>query len=156
LEYEQASSEEDSREDEKPSTPRKRKKQSQVSTPRKKRPASAVSTPVKRSGGRVKKDIQVTPLPLRTLSPSLMDSPYKIAQANLHVSAVPSSLPCREEEYNTILDQLEQLIDEGTGGCIYVSGVPGTGKTATVRQVVRALNERVEAGVSLTLSDGRN
>jgi origin recognition complex subunit 1 len=130
------------------STPKKRRKQSQVSTP-KRQPTSAVSTPVKRSASHIKKALQITPLPMRTLSSSMLDSPYKIAQANLHVSAVPSSLPCREEEYNTILEQLELSIDEGTGACIYVSGVPGTGKTATVREVVRSLNERVDAGVFL-------
>ena len=84
---------------------------------------------------------------MRTLSSSLLDSPYKQAQANLHVSAVPTCLPCREQEYNQILDYLEAAIDEGTGACIYISGVPGIGKTATVREVVRALNERVELGV---------
>jgi origin recognition complex subunit 1 len=86
---------------------------------------------------------------MKTLSSSLLDSPYKLAQANLHVSAVPTSLPCREEEYNQILEYLENAIDEGTGACIYISGVPGTGKTATVREVIRALNERVAVDVYL-------
>ena len=30
--------------------------------------------------------------------------------------------------------------------CMYVSGVPGTGKTATMREVVRSLQEAVQAG----------
>jgi len=84
---------------------------------------------------------------MKTLPSSLLDSPYKLAQANLHVSAVPTSLPCREEEYTQILEYLETAIEEGTGACIYISGVPGTGKTATVREVVRTLNGRVEAEV---------
>ena len=33
---------------------------------------------------------------------------------------------------------------EGTGACIYISGTPGTGKTATVREVVAQLNAAVE------------
>lgn len=32
---------------------------------------------------------------------------------------------------------------EGTGACIYISGTPGTGKTATVREVVAQLNGAV-------------
>ena len=34
---------------------------------------------------------------------------------------------------------------EGTGTCIYISGTPGTGKTATVREVVGQLNSAVLA-----------
>jgi origin recognition complex subunit 1 len=34
---------------------------------------------------------------------------------------------------------------EGTGTCIYISGTPGTGKTATVREVVTQLNSAVLA-----------
>ena len=134
-------------------TPKKpRKSSSNVNniTPKKQRPSSAFTTP---TGPRIKKALQVTPLPLRTISSSLLDSPYKLAQQNLHVSAVPSSLPCREEEYNTILEYLEGAIDEGVGACIYISGVPGIGKTATVREVVRALNERVESGVPNTVPE---
>ena len=127
------------------STPKKRKKTSAASTP-KRPPTSILSTP---TGRRVKKELQITPLQMKTLPSSLLDSPYKLAQANLHVSAVPTSLPCREEEYTQILEYLENAIEEGTGACIYISGVPGTGKTATVREVVRTLNGRVEAEVLL-------
>jgi len=96
---------------------------------------------------------------MRTLSSSLLDTPHKLAQVNLHVSAVPKFLPCREEEYSQILDYLENAIEEGTGTCIYISGVPGTGKTATAREVIRVLNERVAAEVAchkVRCADGRN
>lgn len=66
-----------------------------------------------------------------------------IARRRLHVSAVPTSLPCREKEFKEIYSFLEgNLLDE-TGGCIYISGVPGTGKTATTTEVVRALKAEV-------------
>lgn len=66
-----------------------------------------------------------------------------IARKRLHVSAVPTSLPCREKEYTEIYSFLEgNLLDE-VGGCIYVSGVPGTGKTATTTEVIRALKAEV-------------
>lgn len=57
----------------------------------------------------------------------------------LHVSAVPQSLPCRESEYKNIYTFVRDKIVDGLGGCIYIAGVPGTGKTATVTQVVKAL-----------------
>ncbi|XP_071534634.1 origin recognition complex subunit 1 isoform X2 [Panulirus ornatus] len=65
----------------------------------------------------------------------------EIARARLHVSAVPDSLPCRENEFQDIYSFVEGKLLDGTGGCMYISGVPGTGKTATVREVVRLLQE---------------
>lgn len=38
---------------------------------------------------------------------------------------------------------LEAAISDGTGNCIYISGTPGTGKTATVREVISRLEEAV-------------
>ena len=66
------------------------------------------------------------------------------AQRRLHVSAVPTSLPCREEEFAEIFGYVESKLREGTGGCCYISGVPGTGKTATVMEVVRYLQDNKE------------
>ena len=40
---------------------------------------------------------------------------------------------------------LEAAITAGSGACIYISGTPGTGKTATVREVVAQLNALVLA-----------
>ncbi|XP_028300106.1 origin recognition complex subunit 1 isoform X2 [Gouania willdenowi] len=61
------------------------------------------------------------------------------ARARLHVSSVPESLPCREQEFQDIYSFVESKIIDGTGGCMYISGVPGTGKTATVQEVIRCL-----------------
>lgn len=40
---------------------------------------------------------------------------------------------------------LESAITAGTGSCIYISGTPGTGKTATVREVIASLHGAVQA-----------
>ncbi|XP_055838758.1 origin recognition complex subunit 1 [Episyrphus balteatus] len=71
-------------------------------------------------------------------------SDLQIARERLHVSVVPKSLPCRETEFLNIYTFLEGKIQDQCGGCMYVSGVPGTGKTATVTGVIREL-QRVSA-----------
>ena len=47
--------------------------------------------------------------------------------------------------FDQVFSHLEAAIIEGTGSCIYISGTPGTGKTATVREVVARMNAAVEA-----------
>lgn len=92
----------------------------------------------------MKRPLEFTPLGTRRLSPSAYaSSPYSQARGQLHVSSVPTSLPCRDTEFHTVYESLRAAISEGTGACIYISGPPGTGKTATVREVVAQLNADV-------------
>lgn len=67
----------------------------------------------------------------------------------LTLAATPQSLPCREEEHQNIETFVEQVLanaDDGKGRCLYISGIPGTGKTATVLQVMRSLREQAQIG----------
>ena len=73
-------------------------------------------------------------------------TPLQEARSRLHVSAVPKSLPCREEEFNNIFTFLRGKLVDKTGGCLYISGVPGTGKTATVNEAVRCLQKLIIKG----------
>ncbi|RKP25559.1 hypothetical protein SYNPS1DRAFT_4022, partial [Syncephalis pseudoplumigaleata] len=66
------------------------------------------------------------------------------ARERLHTAAVPSSLPGREAEAIEIEATLEMAISKKTGCCLYISGVPGTGKTATVHECIKRLQEKVE------------
>ncbi|KAG5276039.1 hypothetical protein AALO_G00127230 [Alosa alosa] len=68
----------------------------------------------------------------------------EVARARLHVSSVPESLPCREQEFQDIYNFVESKVIDGTGGCMYISGVPGTGKTATVHEVIRSLQQAAD------------
>jgi origin recognition complex subunit 1 len=92
------------------------------------------------------KKLEFTPLAMRKLSPSqVQSSPFQVARSRLHVSSVPDSLPCREGEFSLVYSHLEAAIMDGTGNCIYISGTPGTGKTATVREVVSRLEDSVKS-----------
>ncbi|KAJ9667545.1 Origin recognition complex, subunit 1 [Coniosporium apollinis] len=130
-----------------PKTPRKRRKVDGISTPTSKRkdvtPRKFMTPTHKRIV--LKKPLEFTPLGTRVLSPSALSSPFQIARNQLRVSSVPATLPCREEEFSTVYSHLEAAITDGSGSCIYISGTPGTGKTATVREVVAQLNASVLA-----------
>ncbi|PNS19803.1 hypothetical protein CAC42_7770 [Sphaceloma murrayae] len=90
-----------------------------------------------------KKPLEFTPLGTRIIPDALTTTPHQQARSTLHVSAVPTSLPCRESEFSQIYTHLESAISTSTGSTIYISGTPGTGKTATVREVVASLNVAV-------------
>jgi origin recognition complex subunit 1 len=130
--------------DDQPRTPsKKRKASTTVSTPKSSAKPSKYTTPTHKRI-MIKKPIDITPLGTRILSPSqYMSTPYSHARATLHVSAVPTSLPCRSSEFSSVYSHLYSAIVDGSGACIYISGTPGTGKTATVREVVASLHQAV-------------
>ncbi|KAJ7786638.1 P-loop containing nucleoside triphosphate hydrolase protein [Mycena metata] len=74
----------------------------------------------------------------------LPQDPWLRAMHVLHVGSRPDALPCREDEFDRVLGSVADLLEEGSGGCVYISGVPGTGKTATVHAVVRELKRMAE------------
>ncbi|ALC41158.1 Orc1 [Drosophila busckii] len=119
-----------------------------------------VSTAISASASKSKEQAPLTPsqklkkIRSGELSPSMeqrcqpvdaaQKSQLQLAREQLHVSVVPKSLPCREKEFDNIYSFLEGKIEDQCGGCMYVSGVPGTGKTATVTGVIRTLQRQVE------------
>ncbi|XP_053975499.1 origin recognition complex subunit 1-like [Hylaeus volcanicus] len=128
-----------------------------ISSPKKK-----VLTPQKKNNVQKSIEVQLQETHLSTpksrsikcssLTPSLRkrnstllkpSTPLQEARSRLHVSAVPKSLPCREEEFNNIFTFLKGKLEDKSGGCIYISGVPGTGKTATVNEAVRCLQKLI-------------
>ena len=127
-----------------PMTPKKKRKMSIApGTPKSGAKKASFLTPTHKRIV-VKRPLEITPLGTRMLSPSqYMSSPYSHARTTLHVSAVPNSLPCRSNEFTKVYAHLQSAIADGSGACIYISGTPGTGKTATVREVVSSLHQAV-------------
>ncbi|KAJ4447105.1 hypothetical protein ANN_09105 [Periplaneta americana] len=113
-------------------------------TPKAKANVQASTTASKKNSAR---RLLLTPsMPTRTSCVSTPGSVLEEARARLHVSAVPKSLPCREKEFENIYRFVEDKLLDKTGGCMYISGVPGTGKTATVKELVRSLQQAVSRG----------
>ncbi|KFA75418.1 hypothetical protein S40288_06802 [Stachybotrys chartarum IBT 40288] len=126
-----------------PQTPTKTGRGAAATPQSRRSQAEPGSRSAKRGAGR---RLEFTPLATRKLSPSnIQSSPFQVARSRLHVSSVPDSLPCREGEFSLVYSHLEAAISDGTGNCIYISGTPGTGKTATVREVIARLEESVQS-----------
>lgn len=58
----------------------------------------------------------------------------------MQLDVVPKYLPCREKEIKEVHGFLESGIKQsGSNQILYISGMPGTGKTATVYSVIQLL-----------------
>ncbi|PKI42515.1 hypothetical protein CRG98_037104 [Punica granatum] len=70
------------------------------------------------------------------------------AKSTLLLATLPKSLPCRNKEMDEITSFIKGAIceDQCLGRCLYIHGVPGTGKTMTVLAVMRNLKSEVDAG----------
>ncbi|XP_009114605.1 origin of replication complex subunit 1B [Brassica rapa] len=71
------------------------------------------------------------------------------AKATLLLATRPKSLPCRNKEMEEITAFIKGSIsdDQCLGRCMYIHGVPGTGKTVSVLSVMKNLKAEVEAGI---------
>ncbi len=71
---------------------------------------------------------------------------FTAAAMRLHISVQPEELPCREVETDQILTYLRtSLRRSGESKPLYISGIPGTGKTACVMSCIRKLKREVIA-----------
>ncbi|KAL1713237.1 P-loop containing nucleoside triphosphate hydrolase protein [Schizophyllum commune] len=158
--------EDDGEEDSVPHTPSRRKRKrgaAATTSPRKRRRTVAQPTPHSKAAlrKRARKDAPDSPdrrprsptkapgSPTKTFATldlsNVPRDPWLRAMHALHVGSRPEALPCREAEFERVLRCVGDLLEEGSGGCIYISGTPGTGKTATVHAVVRELKRMAEA-----------
>ncbi|KAK9029448.1 hypothetical protein V6N11_026565 [Hibiscus sabdariffa] len=70
------------------------------------------------------------------------------AKATLLLATLPKSLPCRNKEMEEITTFIKGVIcdDQCLGRCLYIHGVPGTGKTMSVLTVMKNIKSEVDAG----------
>ncbi|XP_024025259.1 origin of replication complex subunit 1A [Morus notabilis] len=69
------------------------------------------------------------------------------AKAALVLASMPKCLPCRNKEMEEITSFIKDAIcdDQCLGRCLYIHGVPGTGKTMSVLTVMKNLRSEVDA-----------
>eukprot|EP01083_Nonionella_stella_P101002 285737_1 len=73
---------------------------------------------------------------------TIIDEALRDASIALRLSEVPEHLKGREEEREEIERFMkQQIMNSGQGSGLYISGMPGTGKTAMVRQIAVTLQK---------------
>ena len=64
-------------------------------------------------------------------------SKLALASARMDLSYIPKTFPCRESESNSIEAFIKAgLSNHGSSSTLYISGMPGTGKTATTLKII--------------------
>ncbi|KAK6334747.1 AAA ATPase [Orbilia javanica] len=117
-----------------PSTPSKRDRVQVLPITPRHRILSAKRTP-KTPAGRVK-DVLTPGTPVTPSSRTIFTS-----GKNLFVrSTAPGKLVGREKERAQLTDFLKSKLEKKVGGCMYVSGPPGTGKSALLSEVIADLS----------------
>ncbi|KAG3119679.1 hypothetical protein PI124_g2171 [Phytophthora idaei] len=83
------------------------------------------------------------------LSPAVDAAVKKLQQAckELQLSSLPRVMTGREDERDEIYTALRSSIEQqSAGGPIYISGLPGAGKTSIVKEVIRMLEAQRDNG----------
>ena len=122
-----------------------------ATTPRKSRYRAALDTPPVTPKHRVQVGANAKPVTPRatgrqTCAPFPSQSVYTQARQLFARGANTGRLIGRENEREKLASFIQNNIDSGTGGCLYVSGPPGTGKSAMVEEVCREFDILVEDG----------
>lgn len=100
----------------------------------------------KHQGGRSGKFLQLGTHDIQSESRFTKENEVSKASRALSLATVPDSMPCREEERADIEDFVRKVLSTSSsknkaGKCLYICGIPGTGKTASVLEVVREISQ---------------
>jgi len=80
--------------------------------------------------------------PLTPLTPSNLQTVYHEARQLFVRGADPGQLVGREDERSQLENFVNRAASSSPSGCLYISGPPGTGKSAMVMEVTKALAEQ--------------
>ncbi|CAI5728784.1 unnamed protein product [Peronospora destructor] len=81
-----------------------------------------------------------------SFSPAAVNKLQRACQ-ELQLSSLPRVMSGRENERDEIYTALRSCIEQqSAGGPIYISGLPGAGKTSIVKEVIRMLESQRDAG----------
>ncbi|OAA49240.1 cell division control protein Cdc6 [Metarhizium rileyi] len=80
--------------------------------------------------------------PNSPLSPSTVQTVYHSARQLFARGAEPGQLIGRESEREELTNFLDRCNSSTPNGCLYVSGAPGTGKSAMITEMTRGLSEQ--------------
>lgn len=75
------------------------------------------------------------------INKKILSNKLVATRIQLQTSSIPENLTCRDEQYDQIFNFCYDGLNEKTSGVLYVAGVPGTGKTATMKKVLQKLNQ---------------
>ncbi|KAI9208494.1 P-loop containing nucleoside triphosphate hydrolase protein [Polychytrium aggregatum] len=140
-ESQNSGSEEEDDDDERRRKPRKGPRGRSLPSRRDSKKSVARPAPSRKKAARRGAQDEAREMPATNHSVETDTSVVGKARQLLHPSAVPNSLPCRESEFAQIQAYVQDALESASGTCIYISGVPGTGKTATVNSVMKTLQE---------------
>eukprot|EP00045_Choanoeca_perplexa_P010300 m.103652 g.103652 ORF g.103652 m.103652 type:complete len:1030 (-) comp15228_c0_seq3:78-3167(-) len=129
----------------KPASQRKRNSRGKAEeTPsRKARKPPAKRSKRSRAGGKTKLQFRL-PATDEAAQPAHATASVMRALALANVPPNAEALPSREVEFYEISSFVTEKLEARTSGCMFVSGVPGTGKTATIRAVARDLQAQLD------------
>lgn len=103
-------------------------------------PKKVFVTPKHRISSAAKPLTPRTPRTPSTPSASAHTAVYNNARQLFTRSRHPGALICREREEEELDAFLDECVSDETSGCIYISGPPGTGKSALVREACNRLS----------------
>ncbi|EGR34830.1 origin recognition complex 1 protein, putative [Ichthyophthirius multifiliis] len=74
-----------------------------------------------------------------------LEDNFDLAIQMLQEYSLPEQIPCRDYEKKQIQEFIDQgLQNNGQTNCLYISGVPGIGKTASFLEVIRNIQKKEE------------